>query len=366
MFDSASRWAAPVAIAALVAVGVVSSRQSLAVASVAAVVAVVAVAASGPASGWQVLPGAIASGMGVAVVGSGSGSNLGWFAMCVLAGWCALRGGVRPAIVVCAGVVAGFVVQWLWLSDDPGWGAWIAGTVFTAVVCLMARQQRDLLDQLRDAQAGLAERAATQERARIARELHDVIGHALTVSLLHVTSARLALREDPDEAARTLAEAERLAQQSLAEVRQAVGLLRDAGVSSRSPLPGADQLDELVEGFRRTGTPLQWDVLGDPANLSATSGLTVYRILQEALTNVARHAPGATTDARLLVATERVELTVDSAAPGRGDSVGAGLMGMQERAEAVGGTVVAGPSERGWRVRAVLPGACDITRAERT
>ena len=88
------------------------------------------------------------------------------------------------------------------------------------------RRQRDLLVQLREAQAGLAQRAQAEERNRIAREMHDVIAHSLTVSLLHVSSARLALADDPDEAARALAEAERLGRESLDEVRHAVGLMR--------------------------------------------------------------------------------------------------------------------------------------------
>jgi signal transduction histidine kinase len=318
-------------------------------------VAVAAMALSRKQTSWALVLGLIVAGLGVATVASGSPSNLAWFGTCVLAGWCALRAGGRPTFALTALLVAGFVAEWV-AYPDYGWLPWLAGLLFTVIVCLMARRQADLVDQLRSAQAGLAERAAADERARIARELHDVIGHALTVSLLHVTSARLALREDTVEAERALAEAERLGQQSLAEVRHVVGLLRETHSEGRTPLPGAAQLDELVEGFRRTGTPLAWEVVADPAALSATSGLTVYRILQEALTNVARHAPGSRTTARLVVEEATAELVVDSAgAVGDGSTPGAGLAGMRERAEAIGGTLTAGPFNGGWRVRAVLP-----------
>src|SRR6185437_12005903 len=104
------------------------------------------------------------------------------------------------------------------------------------VGCTFGRRQRDLLVQLREAQAGLAQRAQAEERNRIAREMHDVIAHTLTVSLLHVSSARLALADDPDEAARALAEAERLGRESLEEVRHAVGLMRGPTDRMR-PLP---------------------------------------------------------------------------------------------------------------------------------
>ena len=138
-----------------------------------------------------------------------------------------------------------FAVEWLWIKPDPGWGAWMAGSTFTVLFCLLIRHQIDLVAQLRAAQAGLAEQARTQERNRIARELHDVIGHTLVVSLLHVQSARLAVEHDPADAARALAEAERLGRECLAEVRMTVGMLREdeppaTGEAAMAPLPGVD------------------------------------------------------------------------------------------------------------------------------
>ena len=106
--------------------------------------------------------------------------------------------------------MAGIVGEWVQDTEEPGWAAWITGTAFTLVACIFARRLRVTVVQLEAAQHQLAERSRAEERTRIAGEMHDVIGHALTVSLLHISSARLALDEDPDEARRALEEAERL------------------------------------------------------------------------------------------------------------------------------------------------------------
>ena len=137
---------------------------------------------------------------GIAVLGNGMSSNIGWFAVCLLAGWCVLAGSRREGLAYWAGAMLLFAAEWLWGQPDPGWGAWLAGTTLTVAFSLLIRHDRDLLRRLRLAQAGLAERARAQERNRIARELHDVIGHTLTVSLLHVQSARLAVEHDPADA----------------------------------------------------------------------------------------------------------------------------------------------------------------------
>jgi signal transduction histidine kinase len=232
----------------------------------------------------------------------------------------------------------------------------MAGTSVSAFAAFVVRHERGLVRQLRAAQAGLAERARAEERERIARELHDVIAHTLTVSQLHVTSARLAVRyEDRDEAERALAEAERLGQHCLAEVRATVGLLRDdAGPAPTAPLPGASALPELIEGFRQAGATVHAQLDGDLAALPATAGLALYRIAQEALTNAVKHAPGAPVSLALTVAESSVLLRVDSAgAPGTGS--GSGLTGMAERAAALGGQCRAGPGGQGWLVTASVP-----------
>jgi signal transduction histidine kinase len=221
---------------------------------------------------------------------------------------------------------------------------------------LLLRNQFMLVAQLQAAQAGLAAKARAEERNRISRDLHDVIAHSLTVTLLHVMSARLAVEHDPADAARALAEAERLGRESLAEVRQVVGVLRDDGhgESESGPLPGAPGVPVLVERFRSAGVPLSLSVDGDTDRLPATVGLALYRILQEALTNVIKHAPGAPTTVRIAVSAREVSLTVDSLGP-PGTGAGHGVGSMRERAESLGGSCEAGPSGAGWLVRACFP-----------
>jgi signal transduction histidine kinase len=355
-----ARWAAIVVFAAVTAAGASWLNPS---APVAVAGAVVAVAAAVPlVLGWRpVLAYAAVATAGIAMLGHGMSSNVGWFTVCLLACWCVLAGRRLEAVAYWAGTMLLFAAEWLWVRSDPGWGAWLAGVTLATAFSVLIRHDRDLLRQLRLAQAGLAEQARAQERNRIARELHDVIGHTLTVSLLHVQSARLAVEHDPADAGHALAEAERLGRECLAEVRTTVGMLREDDAADRiSPLPGAGGLPALVEQFRSAGADVTLTVEGDIAGLPATTGLAVYRIAQEALTNAAKHAPGAPTEVGLRVWAGEVTLTVDSrTVPGKAASAGAGpglgVISMRERAESVGGGCEAGPGGRGWLVRARLP-----------
>jgi len=349
-----ARWIALAVFAAVTAVGAVRLNPSAPVAVAGAVLA--AGAATLLVLRWrpQLLYAAAAT-AGIAMLGHGSSSNIGWFAVCLIAAWCVLTGSRRDGLAYWAGTMILFVVEWSAVKTDPGWGAWLVGVTLTIAFSLLVKHERDLLRQLRQAQAGLAEQARTQERNRIARELHDVIGHTLTVSLLHVQSARLAVEHDPADAARALAEAERLGRECLAEVRTTVGMLRedDAG-GSTAPLPGAGGLPALVEQFRSAGADVTFTVAGDAGALPATTGLAVYRIVQEALTNAVKHAPGSPTAVRLAIGAGEVTLTADTAGkPGTG--TGLGVVSMRERAESLGGTCEAGPGGRGWLVRATLP-----------
>jgi signal transduction histidine kinase len=364
-----TKWVIVAAFAAVTAVAALPVKPN---APTAVIAGLVTVGAAGLlVQRWrpQLLYAAVAT-AGIAVLADGLSSNVGWIAVCLIAAWCVLIGSRLEGLVYWAGAMVLFAVEWLAVKPDPGWGAWLAGVTLTVAFSLLIRHERDLLRQLRLAQAGLAEQARTQERNRIARELHDVIGHTLTVSLLHVQSARLAVEHDPADAARALAEAERLGRECLAEVRTTVGMLRQddtaggiagaAGGTARStaggtaPLPGADGLPALVEQFRSAGADVTFTVDGDASGLPATTGLALYRIAQEALTNAVKHAPGSPTAVRLIVAPGSVTLTADSqAVPGTG--TGLGLVSMRERAESVGGTCEAGPGGRGWLVRAALP-----------
>jgi signal transduction histidine kinase len=349
-----ARWAGLAAFTVLVAVGLVRMNPGPAAAVAAAVVAATAGVLLARRRRPLLVYAAVATG-GIAVLGHGLPSNVGWFAVCLLGAWCVLAGSRRDGLVYWAGAMVLFAAEWLWVKPDPGWGAWMAGSTLSVLAGLLVRHESDLVWQLRAAQAGLAERARAEERNRISRELHDVIAHTLTVLLLHVSSARLAAEHDLADAARALAEAERLGRESLAEVRSAVGMLyQDGGTGPAAPLPGAGDLPALVERFRSAGADVTLAIDGDTGRLPATTGLAVYRILQEALTNAVKHAPGAPTAVRLAVDANKVQLAVDSAAqPGTG--TGMGVVSMRERAESLGGRCQAGPGGRGWLVQAALP-----------
>jgi len=299
---------------------------------------------------------AVAGSAGVAMVCGLRSANVGWLAVPLIGGWCALVAGRRAGLVFLAGEIVLFSSLW-WLprSDDPGWSAWLAASVLTFSLGLLLRHQFDLVDRLRAAQSELAAKARAQERNRIARDLHDVIAHTLTVSLLHVMSARLAVEHDPADASRSLAEAERLCRESLGEVRTAVGMLREDGdTENLAPLPGLDALPALVGRFQAAGVDVSFAADGDTSRLPATVGLAIYRILQEALTNVVKHAPGRTASVRLVCEPDRALLAVRSTGPPGGGS-GHGLLSMRERAESLGGSCAAGPDQQGWLVSAWFP-----------
>lgn len=220
-------------------------------------------------------------------------------------------------------------------------------------------------DELERAQSALAEEVAASERARIAREVHDVVAHSLSVTMLHVTAARLAVRRSPAEAEASLEEAERVGRQSLADIRRTVGLLRrdpsDGAHASPTapPLPGFADLPELVAGYRAAGLDVDANVELEPERVSSGVQLAAYRVVQEALANVARHAAGARATVHIHNGDNRVVVRVGD--DGRGavgepvDVSGNGLRGMRERVEQQGGELRAGPEGRGWAVEAVFP-----------
>ena len=238
-----------------------------------------------------------------------------------------------------------------------------------AAVCIWLlmrglRRQRQLVAELRAAQADLARQAALDERRRIAGEIHDVAAHSLAVTMLHLTGARLLLQRlrADGRAIEALTAAERAGRQSLDDLRRTIGLL-DGAAGTAPPLPGAADLPALVEEFRAAGMDVRLTVAGDPRALPPAIGLALYRVAHEALANAVRHAPGAavTVDlaagppARLRVAdggaAGRPPSQVTAAAPGTGH----GIPGMRERAALLGGELSAGREGAGWVVTCILP-----------
>lgn len=201
--------------------------------------------------------------------------------------------------------------------------------------------------------------AAAAERARIAREMHDVVAHSLSVMIALADGAGVALDRSPDRAREAVAGVSATGRTALADMRRVLGILRDPQ-APLGPQPGGAELAELVEGFRGAGLPVRTTFAGSALPPDAGLQLTVYRIVQESLTNALRHAVGAgPVDVVVAVAPGRVEITVTDdggvgARPGAGGTGGKGLIGMRERAAVYGGVVDAGPYGTGWRTRATL------------
>ncbi|HJZ47498.1 MAG TPA: histidine kinase [Roseiflexaceae bacterium] len=239
---------------------------------------------------------------------------------------------------------------------------WAAGAALARQQRLLDEHQR-LLADLRAAQADLARQAAADERRRIAREVHDVIAHSLAITLLHLTGARHILQRNPQRAAEALAQAEVLGRQSMTDIRQVVGLLgADSNAGTAAPLPGASDIAGLVADFVAAGLDVHSTISGDPARLSAAAGLDLYRIAQEALANVTRHAPGAHVDLDLCIRSNDVSLRVLDSGTNRrlfphGPSTGTGLgiVGMRERASLHHGSLAAHRDGVGWLVECVIP-----------
>jgi signal transduction histidine kinase len=230
-----------------------------------------------------------------------------------------------------------------------------------------ADEGRAKLSTLEREQAEALRRAAEQERARIARELHDVVTHNVSVMIIQAGAARKIMPANPDQAREALLAVEAGGRAAMAELRHVMGLLTmdsdgtdPAGTAGLTPQPGLDGLQALVQRVRDTGTPAELTVAGEPRPLLPGVELTAYRIVQEALTNTVKHAAGATAEVRVEYGADqlRVEVTdtggapSPSAAPGNGR----GLIGLRERLAVYGGTLHAGRRlSGGYRVSALIP-----------
>jgi signal transduction histidine kinase len=271
----------------------------------------------------------------------------------------------RMIVVVCGlgGVTAAGTLAVV-DGSDVSWQYWIIGFGFGWGIGELGYRFRLARDELARMRTLVADQAALDERQRIARDIHDVLGHSLTIVMLQLTAARHLLRRNPDEADAALADAERVGRDSLNQVRRTVGILR-ADDAAREPDQVApsrtlEDLEQLLADYRSAGILVQAEVDGPIAALDTSRSVAGYRIVQEAMTNVSKHSPTAETRVTVEVdgPTGACRIMVASRG-GTDDSHGAsgsfGLVGMRERARSVGGTVDAGPVEGGWRVSAELP-----------
>jgi signal transduction histidine kinase len=292
------------------------------------------------------------------------------FAALLLTFWVVGAHNERPQAI--AGTAIGFacIAVVARVDERLGLEEAVSGILFGGTVSLIAyalRRRERRAAELEEQAARLerereeAERAAVSgERRRIARELHDVISHSITLMTVQAGAARLLLTEDPERAWEPVLSVEETGRHALAELRRLLGILRpEEGEAALAPQPGLARLDDLLAQTRRGGLPVELAVAGAPRALPPGVDLTAYRIVQEALTNTRKHAGPAHAHVSLRYGVELLELEVtdDGPAPtSGGDGAGHGLVGMRERVALYGGTLEAGPQSRGgFAVRVRLP-----------
>ncbi|WP_107122616.1 sensor histidine kinase [Streptomyces dysideae] len=317
-------------------------------------------------------PVAVAFGTAAAVmVYLGAGYPYGpVFVAVAVACFNAVVAGHRPAAWAAMGMLwAGHVLvaHWLyrWLPPSGGsaaaWGA--EGVIAAWVVAIMAvaelaRTRREQWARERAERAQAARRRADEERLRIARELHDVLAHSISVINVQAGVGLALLDADPEQARTALTTIKAKSKEALGEVRQVLDTLRTPGDAPRTPAPGLGRLPELVAQAASAG--LTVEVEGKTPDLPPGTDLAAFRIVQEALTNVVRHSGSRHARVRLDPGDgTTLRLRIDDDGPATGADAGGsgnGLAGMRERAAALGGTIEAGPrDDGGFRVLAVLP-----------
>jgi signal transduction histidine kinase len=251
---------------------------------------------------------------------------------------------------------------------------------------LLHRARRLMVEEDRSAQLAVAE-----ERVRIARELHDIVAHGVSLMTIQIAAARRVGTKNPGSANESLEAAEETGRQTLSELEGMLAVLRGADASigaaartggpnaagpgageggPRSPLPRISDVQTLVDAVRQTGRSVYYNTLGEPPPLPASVEMTVYRVVQEALTNSVRYAGDASIDIQVIFSPTSITVFVDDEGLGSAAGSGAkpvndhgpggsghGLVGMQERLAAVGGSLEAGPKRPGpgWRVYATIP-----------
>jgi signal transduction histidine kinase len=318
------------------------------------VACVVTAASTHPHSSDEPWPWAVTSVLAVLIALSGIGRAAG--PLVQVGSWLLLQAAGVVLVLIRPGDRA------LWVLAPM---AALSGAVLVAADAVRGREvvREELAEQS-------ARGTLLEERARIARELHDVVAHHMSVIVVRASSASYRLGDVPPAAAEEFGAIAAEARASLAEMRRLLGVLRQAGVGGEhQPQPGLAEVEALVEGARQAGVPVR--VNGGPgaADLPPAVQLAAYRVVQEALSNVLRHAPGAPTTVALSGDTAALRVTVandpapagararhrpvERSQPGR---TGHGLVGMRERVAMLGGTLDAGPRpDGGYRVAAVLP-----------
>jgi signal transduction histidine kinase len=280
-----------------------------------------------------------------------------------------LRAAIAATVILEGGALLA-TVRWAPSGSGSQNFALLSGAVVAAVVSGVHLRARRLyvaslleratrLELERDQQARLA---AAAERARIAREMHDVIAHSLAVVISLANGATAKLRRDPEQSRDALESISELGRRALDDTRQLLSVLRtDDGAETRAPQPGIDEIADLVDQAASTGLAATLTVHGDPVPVATGPALGAYRIVQEAITNTLKHAKDATAvTVEFTWTVHRLQITIDddgrASAPSSNLPAGFGLAGMRERAALYGGRATAGPRDGGgWTVNATIP-----------
>ncbi len=311
----------------------------------------------------------------------GIGDRATWITVltCVIGAYSAVKHSryrtLAPACLVVAAVPAGLAFR---QTDPilPGWSSPVVVLLAAGVVAGTVRfwqrrlaAGRDRFAELQRAQEEDMRRAVEEERGRIAAELHDVVTHNVSVMVIQAGAARKVMDAAPERSKEALLAVEAGGRAAMAELRHVMGLLAapdlggaDSPADGLEPQPGLGQLDALIERVRAAGTPVGVAVSLPPQPLPAGVDLTAYRVVQEALTNAIKHAPGADAGVTIGYAGDCLEIEVtDTGAvrdpsPADGNGNGRGLIGLRERLAVYGGELTAGPTLAGsYRIRARIP-----------
>ncbi|MBG0563908.1 sensor histidine kinase [Actinoplanes aureus] len=318
---------------------------------------------------WPTFAAAASAVLWLAYVSAGYWPVVNAYAMLLAFYTVAARRPARESLAWVAVSAAGWIYAGLISEGSSMAGVVVQGVAIPLIVWWFGRAAGQLEDRnrrlaeaaaaLRDGQAERRRRAIADERVRIARELHDVIAHHLTVVSVQAGLARFVLRSDPATASTALDSVIDTSSEALAEMRRMLGLLRAGRDDERpfTPAPGIAGLGDLIDRVRAAGPAVSLTVTGTPRELSPGPAVAVYRIVQESLTNVLKHAAAANAEVNLHFGADELTVTItdDGHGPGPG-AQGQGIIGMDERARLYGGSLTAGPREpRGYTVTAVLP-----------
>lgn len=300
-----------------------------------------------------------------------AGVDGGQFAVLVVLFWAAALTAERTVLWwMCALTVA---LSWLWLPLGGVWppplGRPAVATLITVTLAAAVdaahgrrRARQELAVEAAHVEREQAHRAVLEERARIARELHDVVAHHMSLIAVQAETARYRINEVPDAVSAEFGAIGNAARDALSDMRRLLGVLRNDEAATLAPQPRIEQIPELIATACNAGVPVDYSLDGAVDDIPSAVGVCAYRIVQEALSNATRHASGATVTVQIRRDHDTVRITITNgpgralaplrADPGRGH----GLTGMRERAALLGGALTAGPLRAGgFSVSAVLP-----------